>query len=110
MIHEDTEVIFPPRVIPVLKNLRSPTWRNLVSKVEACQAEEPNRLAFVLLMARLCGCATCHADSYRAMRGCTLCSVQTIRRYRESDEDLLEEYSAALKDVFHYLQDKGTTP
>jgi hypothetical protein len=33
MYNEDTELIFPNRVIPALRDLRGATWRKLVDKV-----------------------------------------------------------------------------
>ena len=33
MYQSDTEMLFPSRVIPTLKNLRGAAWRNLVEKV-----------------------------------------------------------------------------
>jgi hypothetical protein len=103
MIHEDTDVIFPPRVIPALENVRGQAWRELVNHVAQQAKEDPDRLAFVLLMTRLCGCASCHADSYRAMRGCTQCAIQSTRRYRDPDEDLLAEFASAEQAIQQYL-------
>jgi hypothetical protein len=99
MIHEDTEVIFPPRVIPTLKQLRGSNWQILIEEVEHLPKDDPERLAFVLMMTRICGCVTCHADSFRAMRGCTQCSYQAIRRYREPDDQLLEEFETAKREI-----------
>jgi len=99
MIHEDTEVIFPPRVIPTLKHLRGTDWQTLIEKVEHLPKDDPDRLAFVLLMTRICGCVTCHADSFRAMRGCTQCSNQSVRRYREPDDQLLVDFETARREI-----------
>jgi len=59
--------------------------------------------AFGLMMIRLDGCLTCHADSYRAMRGCTTCAQQTIARFKGSDEELLQRFEWARRDVLCYL-------
>ena len=61
-------------------------------------------LAFVAMMVRLNSCATCNADSYRAMQGCTACTKQALKRYRGSDEDLLAMYQAARSEVEQHLQ------
>lgn len=107
MIHEDTEVLFPPRVIPALGNLRSSPWRQLVQRVKDLPRDHLDRLAFVLMMARLCGCATCQADAFRALRGCTQCAIQTVRRYRDTDQSLVDAFTAAQEEVRQYLQGKG---
>jgi hypothetical protein len=104
MYNEDTEVLFPPRVIPHLRSLRGELWQSLVDQVSTLDGTTVDRLAFVLLMVRLGGCTSCQSDSFRAMRGCTQCAMQTIRRYRGSDEDLLEGYREAKEDVDRFLR------
>ncbi len=104
MYNEDTDVLFPPRVIPQLGSLRGEAWQALVDQVGMLEGPSLERLAFVLLMVRLGGCTSCQADSFRAMRGCTQCAIQTIRRYRGSDDDLLKGYQEAKEDVDRYLQ------
>lgn len=95
MYNVDTDVLFPPRIIPQLAELRSEIWRELVERVSNQPLDKNERLAFVLMMIRLGGCMTCHADSFRAMRGCTQCAMQTIRRYRGSDEELINLFHEA---------------
>lgn len=104
MYQSDTEILFPMRVAPSLRDLRGPVWRSLVDQV--CRPPEASldQLAFTLLLVRLDGCLTCHADSYRAMRGCTTCASQVIRRYRGTDEDLIVLFEGARDDVAAYLQ------
>jgi hypothetical protein len=106
MIHEDTEVIFPPRVIPGLRDLRGSEWIALVDNILTLPPLHVDRLAFVLMMVRLNGCATCHADSFRAMRGCTHCAVQNIRRLRGDDDELLKNFHEARQDVEAYLSNE----
>ncbi len=102
--HEDTEALFPPRVIPDLRSLRGDSWSELIDHILQLQSTEVERVAFVLLMTRLGGCVTCHANSFRAIRGCTLCAMQTVRRYRGSEKDLLEGFQEACQDVRKYLR------
>jgi hypothetical protein len=105
MYQSDTEMLFPSRVIPSLKLLRSGrAWRDLVDRVAGQRDGEPDTLAFGLMMIRLGGCLGCHADSYRAMRGCTACAQQTITRFKGADEDLLRHFKKAQKDVAAYLE------
>lgn len=104
MYNSDTELVFPMRVIPTLALLRGEEWRQLVERVSAPQAPLVEKLAFVLLMIRLAGCLTCNADSFRAMRGCTMCARQAVRRFRGSDEDLLTQFEASQDEVAVYLE------
>ncbi len=106
MYNADTDLLFPPRVIPTLRELRGKAWRDLVDRVLALEPTDVERMAFVLLMIRLGNCVSCHADSFRALRGCTLCASQTVRRFRGSDEDLLGQYEQCKKEVETYLQRK----
>ena len=106
MIHEDTEVIFPPRVIPVLQDLRDKDWHDLVSRVSKLSLIDPERLGFVLMMTKICGCSTCQADSFRAMRGCTYCATQAVRRHRGDDMELIAGFSEAHAEVQQYLNKK----
>lgn len=103
MYNEDTDVLFPPRVIPYLRDWRGEKWQALVDQVSLLKADALERLAFELLMVRLGGCTSCQADSFRAMRGCTQCATQTIRRYRGDDEDLLKDFFAAQEEVSRFL-------
>ena len=38
------------------------------------------------------------------MRGCDMCAIQTLRRYKGSDKDLLEKFNEALTAVRDYQQ------
>lgn len=99
MYQSDTEILFPMRVAPSLRDLRGARWKFTVER--ACSAEEasPERLALSLMMIRLAGCLTCHPDSYRAMRGCTSCATATVSRFRGEDEDLIELIEAARQEL-----------
>ena len=99
MYNTDTELIFPSRVIHELRDHRGKTWRDLVDNVDGQEETSLDQLAFVLMMARLDGCTTCNADSFRAMRGCTQCALQNIRRFRGSDRDLAKMFKEARRDL-----------
>jgi hypothetical protein len=98
MYNSDTELLFPLRLIPKLKHLRGPSWRNLVKEVLNQPENSAERLSFALMMIRLNNCLGCQPDSYRAMRGCTLCATQNVRRFKGQDNDLLELYRQAQAD------------
>jgi hypothetical protein len=105
MYQSDTEMLFPTRVIPSLKHLRGPAWKSLVETAAAASDGDETTLAFGLMMIRLNGCLTCHSDSYRAMRGCTVCAQQAVTRYKDADEGLVNLYEKASREVHLYLQD-----
>jgi len=91
------------RVISSLREIRGGQWQWLVDRVTAPDTEETAQVAFSLMMVRLAGCAGCNVDSFRAMRGCSHCAQLTIKRYKGSDEDLLQLFSVAHDDVNEYL-------
>lgn len=107
MINREIELVFPPSIIPTLRDLRGESWENLVDQVELEAADGVGRIAFVLLLVRLAGCLSCQADSFRAMRGCIYCSTQTIKRFKGSDQELIKSYFLARDEVKnHILKDK----
>ena len=99
MYNNDTELIFPSRVMEALEELRGEEWEVLVARVRSLPEDDPEHLAFVLMMAKLNGCSSCNSDSFRAMRGCTQCSVQNIRRFKSSDRELTKKFEKAKKDI-----------
>jgi hypothetical protein len=103
MYHEDTEMLFPMRVIPALGDLRGNPWKRLVERVGGLEEDDPDALAFGLMMVRMSGCLSCQADSFRALRGCTVCARQAIMRFRGSDQDLIRSYDRSRKEVQVYL-------
>jgi len=104
----DNQILFPPHVIPRLSRSRGERWRALVDRVMALPADDPEALAFSLLMIRLDGCLGCEMDSYRAMRGCTACALQTLHRFKGTDQELLQRFQRAVSDVRAYLAETQT--
>lgn len=104
MYNSDTEVLFPSRVIPQLSTLHGEEWRKLVDHVRSAESTPVERYAFVLMLVRMCGCVGCNADSFRAMRGCTQCARQTVRRLRSGDKETLEQFRQMRKEVEAYMQ------
>src|SRR5260370_35540394 len=95
-MYVNTEIMFPPSVIPALRDSSGPAWRGLVEKVSRLEDTHPESLAFSLMMIRLAGCLECETDSFRAMRGCSASARQTARRYRANERGLRRLYQAAL--------------
>ena len=110
MYNNDTELLFPPRVISTLRSLRGEGWRDLVDRVLRAETAERERLDFVLMMVRLGGCVSCHADSFRAMRGCTQCARNTLRRFRGGDQELISLFDQARLEVDRYLANGRAAP
>lgn len=104
MYQRDTEMLFPLRVAPVLRSLRHAAWRRLVDRAVKASEGSVDQLAFCLMMVRLASCLTCHTDSYRAMRGCTLCATQVVRRFRGEDGELVALFERARSDVALHLE------
>jgi hypothetical protein len=102
-MYAENELLFPPYVIPLLARARGERWRTLVERVTALPADHAETLAFSLMMIRLDGCLSCETDSYRAMRGCAACALQTLHRFKGTEQDLLQRYQKALQDVQNYL-------
>jgi hypothetical protein len=102
-MYADNEILFPPHAIPRLGRARGERWRELVERVTLLAPDDPDCLAFSLMMIRLDGCLSCETDSFRAMRGCTACALQTLHRFKGSDQDLLQRYRKAVDDVRLYL-------
>ncbi len=104
MYNPDTEVLFPARVIPSLRSLHGEEWGRLIDRVVTEEAA-PNELnAFVLMMVRMCGCVGCNADSFRAMRGCSQCARQTVRRFRGGDREIIDQFKLMHKEIETHLQ------
>jgi hypothetical protein len=107
MYNPNTDLIFPPRAIHSLAEERTPVWQDLVQMVETAEQNSLEQTAFILVMARMSSCATCNSDSFRALNGCSVCARQSIKRYRGSDEDLVELFDTAKDEVERYMEKKG---
>jgi hypothetical protein len=99
MYQSDTEILFPMRVAPDLRDLRGHLWQELVDRVCLAPDASVEHLAFTLMIIRMSNCLSCHTHSYRALRGCTSCATQSIRRFRGDDAELLTLYEDAFKEV-----------
>ena len=97
--HPRTELLFPPHLIPDLRDLRGDEWRELVDRVSPLPETHPEKLAFCLMMIRLNACLGCVSGSYRFMRGCELCAQQTVARYQGTDEELVAMHEQAKDDL-----------
>ncbi len=105
MQNNGIELLFPSRAIDGLRSLRGEDWQILINNISNLDSAHPDRIAFVLLMVRISGCTTCQSDSFRAMRGCVLCANTTIKRYKGTDQSLIDLYIEAKKDVVKYMKE-----
>ena len=101
-VNPRTELLFPPHLIPDLKDLRGQEWRELVEYIAHLPETHPDTVAFCLMMIRLNACMGCVSGSYRFMRGCELCSQQTISRFQGTDEELIALFHQAKEDLARY--------
>ncbi len=95
-MYADNEILFPHYAIPALRNTRGEPWRQLIDKISAKSETSIEVIALMSVMIELNGCLGCETDSYRAMRGCTACAQQTLRRFKGSDEDLISLYESSV--------------
>ncbi len=102
-MYPESEILFPARCIPGLRDLRGPAWAELVDRIAGLSEDHEEVLAFSLMMIRLAGCLTCNLDSYRASLGCATCSRRTILGFKEDDQALLEQFQQARREIATYL-------
>ena len=99
------DLLFPSRAIEPLCKLRGERWESLITHLIELKPDSLDRIAFVLFMVRIGGCTTCQSDSFRAMRGCILCSSNTIKRYKGDDQNLIDLFNEAKKDITKYMRE-----
>lgn len=110
MYNTDTELLFPIRVISKLQSIRGEVWSDFISNLCSSKTDFFDQLAFVYFMVRQGGCISCNTGSFRAMRGCTQCAFQTVKRFRGSDEDLIEQFTQAKGDVLRLAKRQNINP
>ncbi len=103
-MYPDSEILFPPRCIEQLADLRGPKWQDLIRRVSDLPHNHEDVLAFGLMMIRLGSCLTCDLDSYRASLGCCTCARRTISGYKEDDSALLELFDKSLAEVRAFIE------
>jgi len=106
-MYPDSEILFPTRCIPILKDLRGDEWRDLVQRVISSPEEHEDTLGFSLMMIRLGSCLTCDLDSYRASLGCATCSKRTVAGFKGADKSLIKKFNEARKEVSAYTGQHG---
>jgi hypothetical protein len=106
MYNSETDLIFPPRAISSLLQERGTVWQDLVFTVQESDPNSIDQIAFILMLARLNNCATCNADSYRAIHGCTTCARQSLKRFHGTDDELSRMFTLAKTEVTSFIQNQ----
>ena len=102
-MYPDSEILFPSRCIPQLRDLRGPEWAELVDLVVTLPDGHEDVLGFSLTLIRLGSCLTCDLDSYRASLGCCTCACRSVGGFKGSDRDLVHLFEQAREQVLDYL-------
>ncbi|WP_322801209.1 hypothetical protein [Thermoflexus sp.] len=106
-MYPESEILFPPRCIPLLAEARGKAWKALVRRVARLPEDHPDTLALSLTVIRLAGCLTCDMDSYRASLGCAACSQRAVAGFKGTDEQLIRRFEEAREEIEAYLN-QGT--
>jgi hypothetical protein len=104
------ELFFPHQAIATLRDQRGPAWQALIDRILSLPDTHEETLAFMLMMIRMNGCMSCETDSYRAMRGCPMCAIQSLRRYKGDDNELLTQYQQCLCEIQRYAEANTAMP
>jgi hypothetical protein len=102
-VYRKYDLLFTPRLIPQLRNLRGEEWAELIDYLATLSETHPDAIAFAIMMIHLGGCLSCEMDSYRAQRGCAMCARQTILSFKGSDRQLMKHYETAKKNIVKYF-------
>jgi len=104
MLNPDSELIFSIRILPSICSLRGEQWKCLCESVLANPKDIVKSVGMILLVAKIAGCIKCNSDSYRAIRGCSQCAKQAIRRYKGTDKDLEIHFAKYMMRAKNYLE------
>ena len=104
-VYRNYDLLFTPRLIPQLRNLRGEEWAELIDYLSKLPETHPDALGFSMMMIQLGGCLPCEMDNYRAQRGCALCARQSVLSFKESDHQLIKLYENARNLVYQQFDD-----
>lgn len=102
-MYPESEILFPPRCIPQLRDLRGPEWAKLIDHIAALPDGHDDVLGFSFTMIRLGSCLTCDLDSYRASLGCCTCARRSVSGFKGSDKELIHLFEETREEVRVYL-------
>ncbi len=101
------EILFPHKSVSSLSTVRESKWRELARRVSSLPEDNPDSLAFSLMMIRQCSCLDCNPDRYKALMGCSACAKRTVAGYKGADDALLRAFNKARVEVEEYLQTRA---
>jgi len=102
-MYPDSEILFPSRCIPQLRDLRKKEWADLVQRIIELPDGHEDVLAFSLMLIGMASCLTCDLDSYRASLGCCTCARRTVAGFKGADRDLVVKFEQAREEVREFL-------
>jgi hypothetical protein len=105
-MYPDSEILFPSRCIPQLRNLRGPEWAELIDHITSLPDGHEDVLSLSLMMIKMASCLTCDLDSYRASLGCCTCARRTAAGFKGFDRELVRLFEEAREEVRAYLASK----
>jgi hypothetical protein len=103
---EKTELLFAHWAIRKIGNARGPKWKKLTTEMAKLPETHPDALAFQLTMMRINSCVTCDAKKYVERGGCARCSIAMLALSKDDEEQLIERFRAARKEVTKTLKEK----
>jgi hypothetical protein len=103
-MYPDSEILFPSRCIPHLRDLRGPEWAKVIDRIAALPDGHEDVLGFSLMMIKLGSCLTCDLDSYRASLGCCTCARRSVGGFKGLDRELIQQFEEAREEVRAYLE------
>ncbi|RLC65084.1 MAG: hypothetical protein DRI48_07095 [Chloroflexi bacterium] len=109
-MYPDSEILFPPRCIPQLRDLRGPGWAELIDYIATLPDGHEDVLALSLVIIQQGSCLTCDLDSYRASLGCCTCARRSISGFKGSDRELIQEFEKARQKIRAYLESEEIPP
>ena len=110
MMYPRSEILFPHRCVPALRQMRGPEWQELVNRIAELADTHQDSLAFALMMIKLTGCLNCDLDSYKASLGCCTCAKRAINAFKGSDKVLMRRFQEAKDELAEYWVEHESTP
>jgi hypothetical protein len=104
-MYPDSEILFPSRCIPQLRDLRTGEWARLIDHLISVPDQHEDVLGFSLMLIRLSSCLTCDLDSYRASLGCCTCARRTVSGFKGTDAELIQLFEDTREEVREYLDE-----
>ena len=102
-MYPESEILFPPRCILPMRDLRGPAWARLIDRITTLPDGHEDVLAMSLMAIRMASCLTCDLDSYRSSLGCCICSGRAITGFKGTDRELIRSFEETREEVRAYL-------